>query len=280
LPGPGSDLRFFEVRRPGSLLLVVAGAFLASASAHAKPQVPKKEVSPAPVVLPKRIGTPDVAPPPDAPNVPRRVDRFGDGDAALPRSRQPGHSGTVFPETLEVTTARKDGTASRCLGVLVGPRVALTAGHCMRGSSFTNVKRIEGGEIARIDRFHVDPNLPVASGFVDVSTYDVAVLELVTPITIDFYPPVASDDLLVDTPAIAMRQGATAIESFTITLQPHTDRYYAAQPFAQAGDSGGPVFVGTSRSRRVIAVTSGSNGRRTVVARLHDIKKLAERYAR
>lgn len=266
------------------VFLPVACALLVSVAAHAKPPVSKaaKKES-APVSIPKRIGAADVAPPPDAPNMPKRVDYYGGGsggDSALPRSRLPGRSGTLFPETLEIMTTRKDGASSRCLGVLVSPRVALTAGHCVRGSSVTNVKRIEGGEIARIDRFHIDPNLPPSSEFVDVSSYDVAVLELVTPITIDFYPPVSIDNLLVNTPAIAMRQGASSIESFTITLEPLTDRYYAAQPFSQPGDSGGPVFVGTSRSRRLIAVTSGGSGKRTVVARLHDIKKLAANYAR
>src|SRR4051812_40445710 len=96
------------------------------------------------------------------------------------------------PETLRIESHSKDRVA-QCLGVLIAPRVALTASHCLEGRSAARVRlaRSEHDAFVGVERFWSDPRQTKGRLTVDSHAADVSVLLLERPIALASYPEVA-----------------------------------------------------------------------------------------
>jgi hypothetical protein len=199
---------------------------------------------------------------------------------ALPHSpssesgRRPSHGAVLAdapPETLRIESQSK-GVVAGCLGVLIAPRVALTAGHCLEGRSAARVRlaRSEHAGFVAVERFWLDPRAPAGRSNVDRRSADVCVLLLERPIALAAYPRVARRPAPGSVMATGLRRSGDQIETVRLTLQPPLgSAYYISQGFARRGDSGGPVyFVGPTGDRLVIAVTAGGSEKEEVLTRV------------
>lgn len=193
-------------------------------------------------------------------------------DVPSPTASSAGSDLSVAPaETLRIE-AISQGVLIRCLGVLVAPRVALTASHCVEGRSGARVRlaRLESGGFVAVERFWSDPRAPMARATVDSKSADVAVLLLARAIALPSYPEIARHPAPGSIAATGLRRAGDRIETTELSLQPpRGSAYYVSEAFAKRGDSGGPVyFVGTSGKRIVVAVMAGGNTDREVLTRV------------
>lgn len=175
------------------------------------------------------------------------------------------------PETLLVES-RSNGQVARCLGVLVAPRVAITASHCVEGRSRIGVRivRSENRELVAVERLWLDTRQRKDRETVDNKTADVAVLVLSRPIALASYPEVARRPAPGWIAATGLRWSGDHLETMALSLRPPLGSpYYVSQPFARPGDSGGGVFfIGPSGDRMVVAVTAGGSAQREVLTRV------------
>jgi len=191
--------------------------------------------------------------------------------STVPRRPRRATLADVPPETLRVEAIAK-GVVASCLGVLVAPRVALTASHCLEGRSAARVRLAasdHAGFIA-VERFWFDPRRPMGKKTVDPGSADVAVLLLERPIALASYPEVARRASPGWIAATGLRRAGDRLETTALTLRPAPGSpYYVSQGFAKPGDSGGPVyFVGAAGQRMVVAVTAGGSDEREVLTRV------------
>lgn len=191
--------------------------------------------------------------------------------STVPRRASRTTLADVPPETLRIESMSK-GVVASCLGVLVAPRVALTASHCLEGRSGARVRLAasdHAGYVA-VERFWCDPRRPAGRTNVDPESADVAVLLLERPIALASYPEVARRPSPGWIAATGLRRAGDRIETTALTLRPPLGSpYYVSQGFAKPGDSGGPVyFVGATGQRIVVAVTAGGSAEREVLTRV------------
>lgn len=176
-----------------------------------------------------------------------------------------------FAPTISVKTDR-GGTIASCLGVMVAPRVALTAGHCLSDSAKTTVHAATVGGTSKtvaVHRFWTDPTTDHRGGMVDMESSDIAILVLTEPLPMPAYARYAHGPLERAVRATGIRKAPNVIEAMGITLRPATSRrYYASTGFAKPGDSGSPVFVGEGDERVVVGVLAGGSTGREVFARV------------
>jgi predicted small lipoprotein YifL len=191
-----------------------------------------------------------------------------------PAPRRPSRSVVLAdapPETLRIESQSK-GVVASCLGVLIAPRVALTAGHCLEGRSAARVRlaRSEHAGFVAVERFWLDPRAPHGRTNVDRRSADVCVLLLEAPIALATYPQIARRPAPGSIRATGLRRSGDRLETVGLTLQPPLgSAYYLSQGFAKHGDSGGPIyFVGPAGDRLVIAVTAGGNENEEVLTRV------------
>jgi hypothetical protein len=197
-------------------------------------------------------------------------------------ARRPSHAilAEAPPETLHVEALSKNAVAS-CLGVLVAPRVALTASHCLSGRSAARVRLVRSGGDAfvAVERFWFDPRQKNDQKNVDPHSADVAVLLLERPIALAWYPEFARRPAPGFITATGLRRSGQQIETTAINLRPPLgSAYYVSRSFAKPGDSGGPVFfVGPSGNRMVVAVTAGGSSAREVLTRVDLVAEAIDR---
>ncbi len=176
-----------------------------------------------------------------------------------------GASASAFAEAALV-----NGPDFYCSGAVIAPRVVLTAGHCVVGTSSWTVK----APYASNQTAHGSSSWTsyVSSGeFVNPKTLDVAVIILDTPITMSSYPTLASAAVASGTKAVnvgRIRNGQVSTTQLYVGAQVALSAgssqgfplSYAAADIIESGDSGGPVYVGSGASRTLVAVNSGGGG--------------------
>lgn len=189
---------------------------------------------------------------------------------------QPIVNGTPASSYLEAALINMPGTI--CSGAVIAPYVALTAGHCVAGtSSFTVTTPFAGNQSAKGKSTWTDY---VESGsYVNPNTLDVAVIVLDKPINLAFYPPLASAIQPNGTSAVNVGRIKNGTASYSqlfvgaaVTLRNAATsgfpKSYITNEVIQPGDSGGPVYVGSGASRMIVAVNSGAGGGTQVLARV------------
>lgn len=164
---------------------------------------------------------------------------------------------------------------ARCVGVMLSPRVALTAGHCLSGRTAWEVTAEDGKTAASDDSANLFPRHVPTDERVNL---DLGLIHLSTPIVLAAYatvptgPSAYSDGVLV-----SMRSGGELTDSWhahRVQLWPGGVlslggfRYglgYITDRVASEGDSGSPVFLPGTLT--VAGVLASHNGCGNVVAR-------------
>ena len=184
-----------------------------------------------------------------------------------------GKLASSYPEAALIDT--KDFL---CSGTVIAPRVALTAGHCVIGAkSWTVTTPFSGNQSAVGHKIYTQ--YKETGEEVNPDQIDVAVIILDTPITLSSYPKLATTKVADGTKGINVGRIKNNVASDTqlfkgisVSLSDATaDGYpldYTAKEIIESGDSGGPVYVGTGASRKIVAVNSGAGGGTEVLARV------------
>jgi len=169
-----------------------------------------------------------------------------------------------------------NGSGFICSGAVIAPRIALTAGHCAVGSSFTVKTPYAQNQSARGTRVWTDY---VATGqTVNPRTLDVAVIILDTPIRLSKYPKLASAPIAAGTNTInvgRIKDGTASYSNLYFGRDvavsdgaPSFPLAYRGDAVIQSGDSGGPVYTGSGANRTIVAVNSGASPSWQVLARV------------
>ncbi|HVJ94120.1 MAG TPA: trypsin-like serine protease [Labilithrix sp.] len=183
-----------------------------------------------------------------------------------------GQSASAYTEAALINTS-----SSICSGAVIAPRVVLTAGHCLGAKRFTVVAPYTNQQRAIGSKTWT----PYVSkgGYVNSDTLDVGVIILDTPITLSWYPPLASAPVAAGTSAVNVGRVKNGSPSYSglfygaaVTLRngnAHGFPFaYVSNEVIQSGDSGGPVYVGSGANRMIAAVNSGSGYGTQVLARV------------
>jgi hypothetical protein len=181
-------------------------------------------------------------------------------------------SAASFPEAvlIDIHSTAGGPVTSICSGVLVAPRVVVTAGHCAAGT----------GRTFDVSAPHASPPQKAHSTFGRVYDYtgdpdreffehDVGVVMLSASIDLPFYPPIATQALGSGSKvsSVGRIQAGSASNDSLFVSAPfavylgdaigYPVAYASYEKIAEKGDSGGPVYRGDGTARSLVAVNSG-----------------------
>jgi V8-like Glu-specific endopeptidase len=188
-----------------------------------------------------------------------------------------GHRATKYKEAVVIDMLRSGARVAGCSGVLVAPRVVLTAGHCVAEfDDFAILAPFANGQWSRAHRT-ATYDWRARGEAVDPNAHDLGLIFLDTPIQLATYPklahaPVADGKRLINVGRIhnghvasdalydkAVPVGIAAPYGFPFD--------YIADDVIEPGDSGGPDFIPGS-AHTIAAVNSGANQQTEVLARV------------
>lgn len=204
---------------------------------------------------------------------------LGCADARVGAERAPILNGDPSADEAVVALLAWDGPCDAaprliCSGLLVAPRVVLTAGHCVdsltrapQANVFFGADITGPGTSIAIDRSRVDPTFDLATGANDLGLLLLAEDAPAAPLTLldhDASALALGSDLRVVGLGVASLDGAgdgvrrtgtmatSAIDATDITSEP-------SPSMSCSGDSGGPVFATIDGVETLVGVTSGGD---------------------
>jgi len=167
-----------------------------------------------------------------------------------------------YPEVVHIAIA-KPGGAADCAGVLVAPKLVLTAGHCVDGMSDWAVHSpgVPGDEHHEVEQGEI---FDWAASCGSACT-DLALLTLKTPIVLSSYPRLRFDRVPEHTRAISVGKRIDGAHGSGVYATPGTPlvhgegagyarSYVREDGLLEHGDSGGPTFLAGAKEHTVIGI--------------------------
>jgi V8-like Glu-specific endopeptidase len=187
-----------------------------------------------------------------------------------------GQVASTYPEAVFVDTDidLKTNSEYACSGVIVAPKVVLTAGHCVSGHSTWEVTApfVKGATAIKVSSA-TSNYVPLKGDIENTNSVDLGLLFLEKPIKLASYPTIATTILAAGAEVRSVGRTLNNTPSFTDLYYSQLEPVYtivtnngAAQtlPYSyitydkiQGGDSGGPVM--RSGTHQIVAVNSSSN---------------------
>jgi hypothetical protein len=192
----------------------------------------------------------------------------------------PSESGARFADRLVMVLARAGDEQANCTGVVLGPRIVLTAAHCVRSPRDTAVfYRDEAGRpvLRPAQAVAVHPQYRADAVARRVVSIDLALIETATPLDPRFAasrladgdgPAVGEETILAGfgdgregepTTGGVLRSAKLAVRAPLSTILLWAEDGNRAGAGACVGDSGGPLFLGDGETvAAIVAWTSGA----------------------
>jgi hypothetical protein len=188
-----------------------------------------------------------------------------------------GEPASDYPEAVLVDMLRDGALSAACSGALIGRRVVLTAGHCVRGFNGFRVSAPYANMARAAGTVGITYDWDDESGSVNADQHDLGLIFLDDAIALGAYPSISTTPLddeeqvltvgrvddgrisnrdLFTSPVVAIRDGQG--EGFPFD--------YAADDMIQSGDSGGPAVVPGTHT--IVAVSSGAGHGLELLARV------------
>jgi hypothetical protein len=163
-----------------------------------------------------------------------------------------------YPEAVIVNPQKPGGGWTTCSGVLLAPRVVLTAGHCVDNFVGWGVYSPFNDELGTLvyDAEVYDWSTGMVFNF---EQHDVALVYLDQDFPLDDYPRIADEPLDAGAKVIAVGRTIEGVpsldwlfesepfpvhaDSLPFANTPDHPNHYFCEPVIEKGDSGGPVFA-------------------------------------
>ncbi|MFT3775663.1 MAG: trypsin-like serine protease [Minicystis sp.] len=207
------------------------------------------------------------------------ADEDGDVDSAALEIRA-GATAGAYPEAVLVDGQRNGSLGEPCSGVLVAPRVVLTAARCVSGYDGFRVRapfaygREAWGRWSEVYGSYY-------GGSAGADANDIALVFLDRPIWLNGYPQLASYPLMDGDRVVSVgraRDGEISSSSMymsepvsIVDATSHGYReHYASTAITEQGDDGGPVFA--ANTHVIVAVNAGMADGATLFARTDGVR--------
>ncbi|APR85575.1 Hypothetical protein A7982_10924 [Minicystis rosea] len=180
-----------------------------------------------------------------------------------------GSSANTYREAVLIDGERYGSLGEPCAGVLVAPRVALTAARCVSGMDRFRVRSYNGDALGRWAEIYDSAPGDASRGL--------ALVFLDRAIWLNGYPEIASWPLASDDRVVAVgraRDGEVSSNGLYMSAPVEAvnaashgyDNHYAVAPVTETGDYGGPVFA--ENTHVLVAVSDGTGDGASLLARV------------
>ncbi len=184
-----------------------------------------------------------------------------------------GTKTTAYPAAALLNMRAASGGYYACTATVIAPKVVLTAGHCVDGMVSWEV--MANGSLRTSSKGETYDWKENGATTVNPLHHDLGLVYLTDPIVLPSYPSLATQVAAVGAEATdvgRIRNATVTNEIFSAPIKLRSGLTvgfpfdYAADGVIEHGDSGGPVFLGTTQT--IVAVNSGLGGNVEVLARV------------